>query len=252
MRILLSNDDGIEAKGLLAAYKALVKAGHDVLACAPDGERSASSHAVILRDPIAARAVPMPDGKDGWAVMGFPADCVRLGLDLFGDPPFDMVVSGINNDTNLGFDVNYSGTLGAALEATGAPLPAVAASAQKSLPYRWERDGAILADVVSRLASWRLPKGVIANLNIPEAIKKKGYFWCPTNPRYEKETARRVDTGSGRFEYTRHRNPVPTAPAPGSDADLFSRGLITLTPVRPAGTEPGTLGRLLKELGPSV
>ncbi|MDR1035264.1 MAG: 5'/3'-nucleotidase SurE [Deltaproteobacteria bacterium] len=250
MRILLVNDDGIQAEGLLAAYRALTGRGHDVLACAPDGERSASSHSVNLRLPLAVRRLDMPDGRPGWAVMGTPADSARLGLELFADPPFDMVVSGINNDTNLGFDVNYSGTVGAALEAAGAPLPAVAASCEKALPYRWDRDGEILADVVSRLGSWEIPPGVIVNLNIPSAISAPGYVWCPGNPRAARESYTRTETGPGLLECTRLRDSVPPVSDPGSDIDFFSRGRVTLTPVKPAGTDAAVLERLLASAPP--
>ncbi|MDR1312412.1 MAG: 5'/3'-nucleotidase SurE [Deltaproteobacteria bacterium] len=252
MRILLVNDDGIEAEGLQAAYRALVAAGHDVLACAPDGERSASSHSVNLRSPIAVRRLRMPDGKDGWAVSGTPADSARLGIELFADPPFDMVVSGINNDTNLGFDVNYSGTVGAALEAAGAALPAVACSAEKSLPFRWERDGKILADVAACLASWDVPPGVIVNLNIPASISSPDYAWCPGNSRAARETYAKTESSPGRFECSRMRESVPPVSDPGSDIDLFSKGRVTLTPVRPAGTDPAALERLLKGRPPSL
>ncbi|MDR1081852.1 MAG: 5'/3'-nucleotidase SurE [Deltaproteobacteria bacterium] len=246
MRILLVNADGIEADGLQAAYRALAARGHDVLACAPDGERSASSHSVNLRSPLAVRSLAMPDGKPGWAVMGTPADSARLGLELFADPPFDMLVSGINNDTNLGFDVNYSGTVGAALEAAGAPLPAVAASSEKAPPYRWDRDGGILADVVSKLLSWNLPPGIIVNLNIPAEIASEGYVWCPANPRAARESYLKTEISPGRLECTRLRESVPPVSEPGSDIDLFSRGRVTLTPVKPAGTDHGSLAELLR------
>ncbi|MDR3152714.1 MAG: 5'/3'-nucleotidase SurE [Deltaproteobacteria bacterium] len=246
MRILLTNDDGIGAEGLLAAYKALVKAGHDVLACAPDGERSASSHSVNLRTPLKVARHAMPDGNYGWAVAGSPADSARLGLELFGDPPFGMLVSGINNDTNLGFDVNYSGTVGAAMEAAGAFMPAVAASSERVFPFQWERDGDILADVVSRLAAWNIPPGVIVNLNIPSVIRHKEYRWCPANAKAARETYLQARVSEDLLECTRQRESVPVSYVPESDISFFREGRVTLSPIRPVGTSSETLARLVK------
>ncbi|MDR2611742.1 MAG: 5'/3'-nucleotidase SurE [Deltaproteobacteria bacterium] len=247
MRILLSNDDGIQADGLRAAYASLKAAGHEVLACAPDGERSGSSHSVNLRWPLDVKRCAMPDGAEGWAVGGSPADSVRIGLELFADPPFDLMISGFNNDLNLGFDTNYSGTVGAALEAAAAFVPTVAASVERSEPFQWERDSAILVDVVSRLAGWNIPPGTVVNLNIPSRIRHEGYFWCPVNPRPAKETYLREEREPGVLKCTRQRRDTPVSCGPGTDVDLFSGGRVTLSPIRPVGTDPETLERLVRD-----
>ena len=112
MRILLTNDDGIDAPGIAAMLDVLTSE-HEVIVVAPSRERSGASHALTMLEPI--RVVSR--GQRRWAVSGTPVDCVYLGLhQLCGTAP-DLVVSGINRGANLGDDVFYSGTVGAALEA---------------------------------------------------------------------------------------------------------------------------------------
>jgi len=116
MRILITNDDGIHAPGLLALYQALRPLG-EVTAIAPERPRSACGHAITLHKPLRLRPVEMPDGGPGYASNGTPADCVALGAsEHLGGPP-DLVVSGINLGPNLGVDMTYSGTVAAAMEA---------------------------------------------------------------------------------------------------------------------------------------
>ncbi|MDR1608246.1 MAG: 5'/3'-nucleotidase SurE, partial [Deltaproteobacteria bacterium] len=159
MRVLLTNDDGIQSDGLLSAYQALRSAGHQVTVCAPDRERSAQSQAITLRAPLEVKPRTLPDGAIGYAITGTPADCSRLGFTMLVPEPVDLVISGINNDFNLGYDVNYSGTVAAALEAAGAGYLSIAASLERSSNYDWLGAGAILMDVVENLPQWSIPIG---------------------------------------------------------------------------------------------
>ena len=103
LRILLSNDDGIFAPGILALKKALDAEGYIVTVCAPDRPRSAASHAITLHKPLRAVETRLPDGSLGWAVSGTPADCALLGLDaICAESGVDLVISGINHGPNLG------------------------------------------------------------------------------------------------------------------------------------------------------
>ena len=125
-RILLTNDDGIHAEGLLAAADAFAEFA-DVVVVAPDREQSACGHSLSLNRPL--RLIEMPAGR--FAVDGTPTDCVNLAVHwMLRDQPVDLVVSGINHGLNLGDDVTYSGTVSAALEAHLLRLPAIAFSQQ--------------------------------------------------------------------------------------------------------------------------
>lgn len=116
-RILLTNDDGVRAKGILAMAQALRAADFDVTVLAPDTNWSASGHKKTMNKPLRASKVQLADGSWAFASDGAPSDCVALALMGALDMEFDFVVSGINNNANIGSDVSYSGTVAAALEA---------------------------------------------------------------------------------------------------------------------------------------
>src|SRR5690242_17161980 len=127
MRILLTNDDGIMAPGIVAMYRHLVQLG-DVTVIAPETVQSATGHGITLTAPLLTSKVMIENGFTGTAVDGRPADCVKLAIaQLLPEPP-DLVVSGMNHGTNVGINVIYSGTVAAAIEAAFLGLPSVAVS----------------------------------------------------------------------------------------------------------------------------
>ncbi|MGH2836185.1 MAG: 5'/3'-nucleotidase SurE, partial [Solirubrobacteraceae bacterium] len=130
MRVLLTNDDGIEAEGLQTLRRALLKVpGIELRVIAPDGNRSAMARSITTRRPLWVQEVDFGDGTTGFATDGTPVDCVRLAhLGLIDEWLPEMVVSGINHGTNIGDDITYSGTVAAALEAILLGLPGVAVS----------------------------------------------------------------------------------------------------------------------------
>jgi len=128
VRILLTNDDGIDSAGLSSLRDALAE--HEVWTIAPDGERSAQSHSITVHDPIRCRTL----GERVYATSGTPADCVIVGvLGVMGERP-DAVVSGINIGPNLGTDIIYSGTVAAARQAAFMGIPGVAVSINSYRP----------------------------------------------------------------------------------------------------------------------
>src|SRR5436309_12163853 len=134
MRVLLTNDDGIEAAGLQALRRELLKlAGVELAVIAPDGNRSAMARSITTRRPPGGQAVDFEDGTVGYATDGTPVDCVRLAkLGLIKGFKAELVVSGINHGWNLGDDITYSGTVAAALEAIVLGLPGIAVSQQST------------------------------------------------------------------------------------------------------------------------
>jgi 5'-nucleotidase len=163
-RILLTNDDGIEAPGLAPLAAALATVG-EVTVVAPAGERSGAAHSISVRRPVACEEL----AERRWKVDGTPADSVIIALHkLLSEPP-DLVVSGINLGANVGQNIHYSGTVGAALEATVNRIPAFAlsvASRDPAIDYapaaRLGRELALL------LLAEKLPEGVVLNVNVPE------------------------------------------------------------------------------------
>jgi 5'-nucleotidase len=178
VRVLLTNDDGIEADGLQAVRRALLKVeGVQLAVIAPDGNRSAFARMITTRRPLWVQEVPFDDGTSGFATDGTPVDCVRLGqLGLVDGFEPDIVVSGINHGSNLGDDITYSGTVAAALEALVLGIPGIAVSQQsnaREMDFRlgnifsFDAAAEFTARVVAELGNVPLPDGTLLNINVP-------------------------------------------------------------------------------------
>src|SRR5688572_6225578 len=174
MRILLTNDDGIYAPGLKALRKELQEIG-DVTVAAPATEQSAAGHSVTLYAPLLITEVFEDDAKTfiGWAVEGRPADCVKLAiLELLAEPP-DLIVSGLNAGSNAGINVQYSGTVAAAIEGSFFQITSVAVSLEytRPRPLNFPQAAAVTRDVLEQLLANQPPRGTLFNINIPSLEK---------------------------------------------------------------------------------
>ena len=128
MNILITNDDGIYADGIIELAKSISKIAN-VYVVAPESQRSATGHAITINSPIMVHKIDMGENIKSYAISGTPADCVKVGIEgLFKDINIDLVLSGINNGSNLGTDVIYSGTVSAALEGFILNKPSIAIS----------------------------------------------------------------------------------------------------------------------------
>ncbi|MCF7832376.1 MAG: 5'/3'-nucleotidase SurE [Candidatus Marinimicrobia bacterium] len=165
MKILLVNDDGIFAPGIQKLYEAIEGLG-DIIVVAPDGERSAVSHALTLDKPMPVREVHTAMFH-GTAVMGTPADCVKLALSEVMTEAPDLVLSGINLGCNTGLNVIYSGTVGGAAEAVFNGIPAIALSLDTYTDPNWEPVLPFVRDLVKTVIEKGIPEGVLLNVNIP-------------------------------------------------------------------------------------
>jgi len=220
--ILVSNDDGIEAPGLRALVEALGQVGQ-VWAVAPDGERSTSSHSLTLREDVAA----WPVGERQWAVQGWPADSVYIALfgGILPRRP-DLVVSGINLGPNLGTDVVYSGTVGAAREALTRGIPSMAVSLVDG------EDFTTAASFAAELARHLLASGrtTLLNVNVP-AGAPRGVRVAGLGRHLYPE---RAEVTGRRGEATLYRiggGLLHDALLPGTDGEASAAGYITVTPL---------------------
>ncbi len=168
MLILLTNDDGINAPGLLAAYHELLQLG-EVHIVAPETVQSATGHGITLAKPLLTSRVMLAEGIIGTAVDGRPADCVKLAVSQLLPRQPDLVVSGINSGANVGINVIYSGTVAAAIEAAFLGLPAVALSLflRNNIPTDYARAAKWSIDVIKNLLDKKLDKGQVASVNFP-------------------------------------------------------------------------------------
>ncbi len=167
MKILLTNDDGIQAAGLLKLHERFA-VNHTVTVVAPDRERSAVGHAITLDRPLRATRVSISNGVAGYAVSGTPADCIKLGVhEILKDRP-DLVVAGINPGANLGVNVNYSGTVAAAKEAALLGIIGISVSIESKKATYLNEAAYFIADFAETVHKKGVPLGTFLNVNIPD------------------------------------------------------------------------------------
>ena len=168
MKILLTNDDGYNAPGILALYETL-KSHHEVMLVAPDREKSAVSHGITLNEPMRIDRVNLSNGGEGYSITGTPVDCVKLGLFRFYTSPPDLVISGINPGSNTGVNINYSGTVGAAREAALNGILSIAVSIFKKGDISdFYGMAQFMAQIVNKIGDCNLPSGIFLNINAPD------------------------------------------------------------------------------------
>jgi 5'-nucleotidase len=167
MKIVLTNDDGIYAKGLKALYDRFA-ANHDVTVIAPDRERSAVGHGITLLEPLRADRVELDNIIQGYAVSGTPADCIKIGILKLLDNKPDMVISGINNGINTGVNINYSGTVAAAREAALYGIKSISVSIVGRNPDNYIGAAVFTEKLAAKVIQNGLPFGTVINVNIPD------------------------------------------------------------------------------------
>lgn len=173
MRILVTNDDGIDSPGILALVKAMREVG-DVIVVAPDRQQSAVGHALTVSSPLRATPFHRDGEMFGWAINGTPADCVKLAVSTLLDHRPDIVVSGINHGSNTSVNAIYSGTVSAATEGTLMGIPSMAVS-HVSFDHRADLTlaGEVATKIASKLRSLELPQGTLLNVNIPDVTREE-------------------------------------------------------------------------------
>ena len=233
MHIFLVNDDGIGAKGIMALLHAAVKAGHEVTMCAPKYQQSAASHRFTIADPIYAAPWPVDEpGCRAWAIAGAPADCVRIGVDELLEKPVDVLISGINNGYNAGVAVQYSGTVGAAMEGAFYRLPSIAASIHhKATQEMLNHCAEYVIRIAEQYASVKAPAGTILNINAPLTAPEeiKGAVYAPLDTaNFCDKYIRRESPRAGTYFWLEEGSPMEPFHA-GSDNEYLEKGFITLT-----------------------
>jgi len=168
MFILLTNDDGISAPGLVALYRELLSLG-EVAVVAPESVQSATGHGITLNQPLLTRKVTVENLFTGVAVDGRPADCVKLAVAQLLPRTPDLVISGMNSGANTGINVIYSGTVAAAIEAAFLGLPAIAVSLHLNhpIPINYPRAAKLGRTTIDQILAAGLKPGSVATINIP-------------------------------------------------------------------------------------
>jgi len=229
-RILISNDDGVHARGIKTLRKALEQIV-DVTVVAPDRERSGASHSLTMDVPL--RTHRIKDNIIG--VDGTPTDCVLLALKLLLPEPPDLVVSGINRGPNMGDDVTYSGTIAAAMEATLMGIPAIAVSLCRceSGTYDYEASAEIARDVALMVLERGLPLGTLLNVNVPNIPREEitGVEIARQGKQVYEEAVVEKQDPRGRTYYWIGGQLTSWEPEPDTDYAAVSKGLVSITPI---------------------
>ncbi len=229
MRILLVNDDGINAPGIRTLQKALSEAGHDLIMVAPDNERSAASHSITLRKDIHATRI----AKNEWAISGTPVDCVVIALQKIISDKIDLVISGINAGQNMGEDVLYSGTVAAAVEAAMFGQRAMALSINAYKDQRFEDATKWFVKLLEMgIDSLTKPYEVI-NINFPNIPYEeiKGLRLTRTGHRKYYNFISLIHEEEDNFSYRIGGDLPQWDFETGTDSEAVSEGYISITPL---------------------
>jgi len=241
VRVLLTNDDGIQAEGLQTLRRELLKIpGIELVVIAPDGNRSATGRSITTRRPLWVERVEFGDGTHGYATDGTPVDCVRLAATgLVEGFEAEMVVAGANHGSNLGDDITYSGTVAAALEGIMLGVPGIAVSQQSTaremdfrLGERFEfaAAAAFTARLVDRLEDVPLPEGTLLNVNVP-AGEPDGVEVTRLGKRIYRDELKVVEQEDGRRRYHIYGDSPVHDDEQGTDLAAVSAGRVAVTPL---------------------
>lgn len=231
MKALIANDDGIFSPGIHALARAAAERFDEVLVVAPDIEQSAMGHAITVRRPLRYQRTKLRElpGFEAYRVDGTPADCVVLGVHNGGRP--DVVLSGVNLGSNLGYDVTHSGTVAAAFEGTTMGIPSIAVSLRTGgdQELNFDHAAAYAARLAAGVTERGLPERTLLNVNFP-AGEPKGLRWSyQSTHTYQDEIVRRTDP-EGRPYYWVAGTPG-AEDVPDTDYAAIVRGYATVTPL---------------------
>jgi 5'-nucleotidase len=243
MKVLLTNDDGIQATGLHAMRRALLGVpGVELATIAPDSNRSATARSITTRTPLWVEEIEFGDGSSGHATDGTPVDCVRFAaLGLIEFKP-ELIVSGINHGSNLGDDITYSGTVAAALEGIVLGLPAIAVSQQADRSTMgWASKGgwdasdfeaaaSFVARIVEELEDVPMPPGTLLNVNCP-AGEVAGARACRLGKRIYRDSLELAEERDGRRRFRIYGQHPSYHAEPGTDFEAIAEGQIAVTPL---------------------
>ncbi len=233
MKILITNDDGINSPGLFAAKQAMEACG-EVAVIAPDKNRSAIGRGITIGRSLRVVEHHFSDGGSGYSVDGTPVDCVRLAALGFLDWQPDIVVSGINLGPNLGDDITYSGTVAAAFEGVMLGIPAIAVSIEGGEEYNFEPVASFSAGLAEKIRQNHLPGSILLNINSPNlpGDEINGAEVTRLGKRIYRDTlVEEPDDGDGCRSYTIYGDDPSYHEEEGTDFHALNRRKISVTPI---------------------
>jgi 5'-nucleotidase len=234
MRILVTNDDGIRSEGLLHLIRVAKEFG-EVKVVAPEHEMSACGHGMTLRVPLRAKESRVED-CEAFEVNGLPVDCVNVGLSVAWPGGCDLVLSGINNGPNLGFDVTYSGTVAGAMEGAINGIWSIAISMAVFVldaPYHYETGASWLSENLGALLELPRKPLTFLNVNVPAIAfpELNGHRFVEMGQRVYVDRVERREDPWGRPYYWQGGAVVMDKEQPGTDVQAVTSGWVSVTPV---------------------
>lgn len=246
--ILVSNDDGVFAPGIKALANAMTEIG-DCIVVAPSEEQSGVSHAITIRHPVRAHAVPFEVDAgpvEAYSVSGTPVDCVKLAIDQLLPRMPDLVVSGINQGPNAAINTIYSGTVSAALEGAILGVNSIAFSLNAWSQGDFNAGKVYIQRIVRAVLGHKLPDGVLLNVNIPDlpAEELKGIAVTrQAESRWQESFVERMDPMNKPYYWIAGEF-VDLDEGEDTDLAALRKGLISVTPIRPDLTAHDLIGEL--------
>jgi 5'-nucleotidase len=238
LHILLTNDDGVDASGLLMLQRALQEVG-EVTVFAPDHNWSAAGHTKTMHKPLRVNQTTLPDGTMAYTSNGAPSDCVALAvLGILPRKP-DLVVSGINQGANLGQDITYSGTVAAAMEAVIFGMPAIAVSLDSYESEDFAYAARFAARLVKLVLERGLPPTTFLNVNVPAVPQDKiaGIRITRLGRRVYRDALVKRQDPRGRSYYWIGGQPPRGVDEEGTDIWALANNYVSVTPLHLDMTE---------------
>lgn len=236
MHILVTNDDGVTAPGLLALAQEMRQLG-DVTVLAPDRNWSVSGHVKTLDRPLRVKEVRLADGSRAYASDGAPSDCVALAVLGVIPDAIDLVVAGINPNANVGHDVTYSGTVTAAMEAVIWGIPGVAVSLDTPENHlglvEYGPAARLARRIIAALQERNLPRETLLNINVPALPEEqiRGIRITRQGLRVYRDLLVRREDPRGRPYYWIGGEAPTGVPEPGTDFGALAEGFVSVTPL---------------------
>ncbi len=240
MKILLTNDDGIYAPGLLALYEELQRLGR-VQLVAPSVEQSGVGLSITYLHPLQVREEFRGGEHFGWAVHGSPADCVKMGVLEFCEEKPNLVVSGINSGSNVGINVLYSGTVAGAIEGAFFGITSIAVSQNVNSQPDYRKTAVSAVNLIAQILDQQPANGSLWNINFPDQAMgpPKGIKVCSLGVRrFPERLEKRVDPRGRPYYWSGLDYLVSPEMEPGTDLREVAEGYVTLTPMKFDLTHP--------------
>ncbi|MBN1914807.1 MAG: 5'/3'-nucleotidase SurE [Parachlamydiales bacterium] len=231
--ILITNDDGIHAPGILTLSTSLKKAEYEFAIVAPSSEKSGAGVSTSINKPLHIHPFPWQDKIPAWSVNGTPADCVKMAISVILKKKPDLILSGINRGANSGRNIFYSGTVGGIIEGTLRQIPGIAFSIDDFYEPSYEKLEKYIHPIIQYFLNNPLPIGTLVNVTFPQSsLEIKGFRMVRHGQGYLTENPVQRIHPEGRHYYWLGGKWADVVEEEDTDIALLKQGYITVVPIQ--------------------